>query len=122
GVGGTAYCASNPTNNAGSKIDSVSFATTQKKNVAGCTTYNNYTTLAPAAVEPGSTIPFFARLTTCDAGADKVVKVFIDGNYDGDFTDAGENTATSGVINGDGDFTGNITIPAGLVTGKYAIL
>lgn len=122
GVGSAAYCASNPTSNAGSKIDSVSFATTQKKNIAGCTTYNNYTSLAPGAVEPGSTIPFFARLRTCDAGADKIVKVFIDGNNDGDFTDAGENVATSGVINGDGDFLQNITIPAGLIPGKYSIL
>lgn len=122
GVGGVAYCASNPTSNGGSKIDSVSFATTQKKNIAGCTTYNNYTPLAPGAVEPGQTIPFFARLRSCDVGADKIVKVFIDGNYDGDFTDAGEAVATSTVINGDGDFTAPITIPAGLVPGKFAIL
>jgi len=122
GVGGVAYCASNPTSNGGSKIDSVSFATTQKKNAAGCTSYTSYTSLAPGAVEPGQTIPFFARLRSCDVGADKIVKVFIDGNYDGDFTDAGETVATSGVINGDGDYSAFITIPAGLTPGKTAIL
>jgi hypothetical protein len=122
GVGGVAYCASNATNSAGSKIDSVSFATTQKKNIAGCTTYNSYTSLAPGAVEPGTTIPFFVRLRSCDVAADKVVKIFIDANNDGDFTDAGEEVATSGVLNGDQDYTPNIIIPAALVPGKYTIL
>jgi len=93
-----AYCASAATNSEVSKIDSVSFATTQKKNIAGCTTYNSYTSLAPGAVEPGTTIPFFVRLRSCDVAADKVVKVFIDANNDGDFLDAGENVAAVRVV------------------------
>ncbi|MEO5564881.1 MAG: S8 family serine peptidase [Chitinophagaceae bacterium] len=122
GVGGTAYCASNPTSNAGSKIDSVSFAAIQKKNVAGCTTYSNFTTLPGGNIEVGQTIPIFIRLRSCDVAADKVVKVFIDGNNDGDFIDAGETLATSAVINGDGDYSGLITIPSGLTVGKSTIL
>ena len=122
GVGSQPYCASAATSTAGSKIDSVSFSNIKKKNVAGCTSYNNYTTLT-GNVEPGQIIPLFVRLTSCDAStADKVVKVYIDANSDGDFTDAGENIATSAVINGDGDFSTNITLPVELTAGKYSIL
>lgn len=122
GVGGTAYCASNPTSNAGAKIDSVSLSNIQKKNAGGCTTYSNFTSLT-ANLQPNQTLPIFIRLRSCDAtSVNKIVKVFIDANNDGDFTDAGENIATSNAINGDGDYSTNITIPAGLTAGKYTII
>jgi hypothetical protein len=122
GVGGQAYCASNPTSTAGARIDSVSFANVQNKNVAGCTSYNNFTGLT-ANLQPGQTLPLFISLNSCDAtNVNKVVKVYIDGNNDGDFADADETVATSAVINGNGDFTPNITVPAGLTPGKYTLL
>jgi len=122
GVGGVAYCASGATSTAGAKIDSVSFANIQNKNIAGCTSYTSYTNLV-ANVEPSKTIPFFMRLTSCDAStADKVARIYIDVNNDGDFTDAGENIGTSSVINGNGDYATSVTIPAGLIPGKYTLL
>lgn len=122
GVGGIAYCASNPTSTAGARIDSVSLSNITNKNVAGCTSYSNFTNLI-ASVQPGQTLPFFARLTSCDAtSVDKIVKVFMDTNNDGDFADAGETLATSAVINGNGNFTGNITIPSGMAVGYTSIL
>lgn len=122
GAGGAAICTSGPTSNAGARIDSVSVGSIRNKNAAGCTTYSNFTNLI-ATVEPGQTIPFFARLNSCDAtSVDKIVKVFIDANNDGDFSDANETLATSTVINGNGDFSGNITIPAGMSRGQYTIL
>lgn len=126
GAGSQAYCASAATNTAGAKIDSVAFSNIKNKNAAGCTSYSNFTTLT-GNVEPGQTIPLFIRLNSCDATtAGKIVKVFIDANNDGDFTDAGETLATSGVISGNGagtgDYNPNITIPATLVTGKYTRL
>lgn len=120
GVGGTAYCTSNPTSTNGARIDSVSFANIQNKNAAGCTSYSDFTNLI-ANAQPTQTLPLFIRLNSCDATAvDKIVKVYMDSNNDGDFEDAGENIATSGVINGDGDYTPNVTIPVGLTPGKYA--
>jgi hypothetical protein len=122
GVGGQPYCTSAPGSNAGAKIDSVSFANIQNKNVAGCTTYNNFSNLT-GNLQPLQTIPLFIRLASCDASiADKIVKVFIDANNDGDFDDADETLATSGVINGNGDFSTNITLPAGLTRGKYTLM
>lgn len=122
GVGGQAICTSAPTSTAGAKIDSVSVGNIQNKNAAGCTSYSNFTNLT-ASLQPGQTVPLFVRLASCDATAvDKIVKVFIDANNDGDFGDAGENLATSNAINGNGNFTTNITIPTSLTTGRYTIL
>lgn len=122
GVGGAAYCNSSATSNAGARIDSVSFSNIQQKNSPGCTSYTSYTNLT-AQVQSGQTIPFFVRLNSCDASnADKIVKVFIDANNDGDFTDAGELVGTSTVISGNGDYTGNITLPTGMVVGRFTIL
>jgi hypothetical protein len=122
GAGGQAYCSSSATSTAGARIDSVSFSTIQNKNVAGCTSYSNFTNLI-GDMQPAQTLPLFIRLNSCDAtNADKIVKVYMDANNDGDFIDAGENIATSGVINGNGDYSTNITVPAGLTPGKYTIM
>jgi len=122
GVSSQPYCASGATSTAGAKIDSVSFNKIRKKNIAGCTSYNNYTTITDT-IETNQTIPLFVRLRSCDAtSADKIVKAYLDLNTDGDFTDAGENVATSGVIAGDGDFSANVVLPAGLASGTYSIL
>ncbi|MEI9946218.1 MAG: S8 family serine peptidase [Chitinophagaceae bacterium] len=123
GVGSQTYCTSGPTSTAGARIDSISFSNVQNKNTAGCKDYSNFKSLT-ATVQPNQTLPFFIRLNSCDAtSVDKMAKVYIDANNDGDFTDAGENVGTSGVVNGNGDITNlNITIPAGLAPGQYAIL
>lgn len=122
GVGGQAYCASAPSSTAGARIDSVSLSNIKQKNPDGCTGYTSYTSLT-GNVEQGQTLPLFIRLNSCDASsADKIVKVFLDANNDGDFTDAGENIATSAAINGNGDFSTNITIPSTLAVGRYTIL
>ena len=122
GITSQSYCASNPTSTAGARIDSVSFSNIRRQNPAGCTNYTNNNTIT-GNVEPGQVLPIFIRLNSCDASnADKIVKMFIDANNDGDFTDANETLVTSGVINGNGDFTGSVTIPSTLIAGRYTIL
>jgi hypothetical protein len=122
GIGGKAYCTSAPSVNTGSRIDSVSFTNIKNKNAAGCTSYSNFTNLI-GNVEAGQAFPLFIRLNSCDATAvDKIVKVFIDANNDGDFDDAGEILATSPVLNGDQDYTPTITLPSSLSVGKYTVL
>lgn len=122
GVGGTAYCNSAPSSTAGARIDSVSFGSLQKGNIAGCTGYTNYTGFT-SGIETNSSIPLFVKVSSCDASvAAKIVKAFIDFNNDGDFIDANELIATSPVINGNGNFSGTVSIPSGLVTGNYGIL
>ncbi len=115
GVGGSAYCSSAPTTNAGARIDSVALGNTGIGNASGCTTYSNKTSTS-LSMEPGQTIPYFVRVSSCDAtSVAKMVKIFIDYNNDGDFADSGELVATSPVINGTGNFTGTFVTPGTLV-------
>ncbi|MFY7899828.1 MAG: S8 family serine peptidase, partial [Chitinophagaceae bacterium] len=122
GVGGIAYCSSTATSTVGTKIDSVGFAGIRNKNITGCTSYNNYTNLT-GNIQPNQTLPITVRLASCDASTNnKMVKVFIDYNVDGDFDDAGELAASSGSITAIGTFTANITTPSTLTIGTYTIL
>lgn len=122
GVGGTAYCAPAAGANTGARIDSVSFGGIQKQHAAGCITYNDFTTIT-GAVESNTTIPLYVKLASCAGGTtNKVVKAWLDVNNDGDFNDAGEELAVSSVISGDGPFTANVNIPAGIAAGNYAVL
>ncbi len=122
GVGGQAYCASSPTSNTGTRIDSVSFGSIHKLNVAGCTTYNNYTSVF-SPVEPNQTLPIAVKLGSCDAtSVARIVKVFIDFNNNGDFSDAGELVATSSAITGAGTFNGSVLIPATVTVGNSTIM
>lgn len=122
GVGGQAYCSSAPAATDGARIEEVSFGSVNKVNAAGCTSYNNYTSLS-APAEPGQTIPVTVKVGSCDATtANKIVKVFIDYNNNASFTDAGELVATSGVIAGAGTFTGNVTIPTTVNVGYSTVM
>jgi len=122
GIGGTAYCTSAPTTNAGTRIDSVSFASIHNKNVTGCTSYSNFTNLN-ASIQAHQTLPITVNVSSCDAStANKIVKVYIDYNGNGSFTDAGELVATSNVISGTGTFTTSIVTPGGLTIGNHTLM
>lgn len=123
GVGGATYCNTSRPNIAnGARIDSVSFAGIQHQTDPGCNGYNNFTAFS-GSVEANTTIPIYVRVNSCTPGAvDKIVKAWIDLNGDGDFTDAGELLGTSAVINGDGVYSTNVTIPAGGVPGTFSVL
>jgi hypothetical protein len=121
GVGGAAYCASNATSSAGTRIDSVGVANIQNPNPAGCTTYKNFTNLT-VQLQSNQSTPFGVKVGSCDASsADKVIKIFIDFNNNGGF-EAGELVAQSNVISGNGTFIGNITVPAGIQVGNTTIM
>lgn len=120
GIGGSAYCTSAATSSTGTRIDSVAFGGITNKNNAGCTTYSDFTNLT-GTIEPVQTLPLTVKVSSCDAStASRVVKVYIDYNNNGSFTDPGELVATSSVITGSGGtFTTNITTPSGLTAGNY---
>jgi hypothetical protein len=119
GVGGTAYCASAPSSNAGGKIDSVSFRTIRYSNPTGGTTYTDNTKMV-AQVEPLQSVPFYVRAASSDAtNNNKIAKIFIDYNNNGNFTDDNELVATSGNLSNGGAFTGNIAIPNTVTIGNF---
>jgi len=127
GIGGTAYCTSASTNTSGSRIDSVSFSNITNKNAAGHSSYSNFTNLT-ANIEANQTIPISIKVNSSDgSSANRVVKVYIDYNDNGNFTDAGElvasNTSSISSISGTGGiFTANITTPNGLTLGNYGVI
>ncbi len=122
GVGGAAFCASAATTNTGARIDSVALGNFSFSPAAGCTAYSNFTGSA-ANVEANQTLTLSIRVGSCDASTkDKIIKAFIDWNNDGDFTDAGEMVAQSGVITGNGIFTTNITTPQSLTINNVSLL
>jgi hypothetical protein len=122
GVGGTAYCTSAPTSTTGTRIDSVGFSNIQNKNAAGCTSYKDFTNIT-GDIEPNKAIPLSVKVNSCDGtNANKIVKVFIDYNNNGVFTDAGELVATSGVLTNGNTYTTTITTPLNITQGSYAIM
>ena len=122
GGGSTTYCESKANSNEDSRIEKVEFNTisnssseTGNTGTGGCVTYSNFTNVS-TNVQPGQSYTLNVTLGTCGTEYSKVVKVFIDYNGDGDFSDAGEEIAASGVM-GNGVFTKSITIPAGATNG-----
>jgi len=123
GIGGSIYCASGATSSAGTRIDSVAFGGITNKNIAGCTKYSDFTNLT-GKIESSQTLPITVKVNSCDAStASRVIKVYIDYNNNGSFTDPGELVATSSVIGGSGGtFTTNITTPPGLTVGNLTVM
>lgn len=116
GVGGQVYCTSNPATNANSRISNFKFGGIDNTQTASCTQYSNFVNQF-ASVYPNQQLPLSITLGTCGINVDKMAKVFIDWNADGDFLDANELVATTGVINGSGTYTTNITIPVNVQAG-----
>lgn len=118
GVGGTGYCASGPTSSAGTRVDSVSIGGVHNLNAQTCTTYSDFTNLQ-AKLSGGQAVPLYIRLKSCDGTtASRVVKVYIDYNNDGNFTDAGDLVAESAVLaGGTTTWSTTFTTPSNLISG-----
>ncbi|WP_343533419.1 S8 family serine peptidase [Pedobacter sp.] len=121
GVGGNPYCTSSPLSSNDSKINSLSIANINYTALAGCTSYQDFTQQT-IELEKAKTYPLNISLGTCGNNFNKVAKVFIDWNSDGDFNDANELVATSGVINATGLFTANITVPSTVNINNFSLL
>ncbi|HVS92379.1 MAG TPA: S8 family serine peptidase [Mucilaginibacter sp.] len=120
GIGGSAFCASAPLSGADSRINNVTLSNISNTPPAGCTTYSDYTNLT-VQLEQYKTYPLSLTLGTCGANFNKAAKVFIDWNGDGVFEPA-ELVATTGVINGTGTYTTNITVPGSVIAGNYSLM
>src|SRR6476661_1999443 len=118
------YCASAPSNVHDQDIGNVTFAGINNGNPFP--TYNNNTqrnsysdftsTVTPALVQAGNTYPLSLSYVSSGGFFASYIAVFIDYNFDGDFSDAGERVY-NGRFNNDIPLTGSVTIPAGTATG-----
>ncbi|PAW95287.1 hypothetical protein CKK33_17985 [Mucilaginibacter sp. MD40] len=120
GVGGSPYCASAPVSAVDSKITNFTLSNINKNGAPGCTGYTDETDTA-IRLEVGKTYPYGLSLGTCGENFNKAAKIFVDWNGDGVF-DNTETVATTGVINGPGTFTGNLTVPGNAVPGNTTLL
>ena len=122
------YCTSSATNQIDTEISNVTFGTLN--NTSDCITvapgpgsvlkmYSNYTTSVPAAdIEQGLSYPFSATITSCGGSYNNALKIFIDWNHDGDFSDSGENVYVSPAdTNGNHTESGSITVPSTAILG-----
>jgi hypothetical protein len=118
GVGGTAYCASAPGSNTGTRIDSVVFKNIAVANPAGNTSYTDYTNYI-GIVEAGQTSPIRVKVGSSDGtNAAKMVKVFIDYDNSGSF-EPSELAASSATALSNGNvFVANITISPNVAIGN----
>ena len=115
GVGIPPYCSSAPTSSAGTRIDEVKIGNSDVVNPPGCTTYTDYTNNI-INLQSSQTVPFTIKLSSCDAStASRVVKIFIDYNNNGTFSEA---YSTSVLAGGTITYNGNLVIPSGLTVGN----
>ena len=121
GIGGKVYCTSAATSNSDSRIDEVKLNTINNILPNTCRTYSDFRTSA-TALEAGKIMPISVKAGTCGADKNKIVKVFIDWNGDGDFDDAGETVLTSSVIAGTSTFTGDINVPNTIIPENSSLM
>ncbi|MGI4728805.1 MAG: S8 family serine peptidase [Janthinobacterium lividum] len=121
GVGGKVYCTSAAASTADSKITGVQLANVNFTAASGCTSYTDNTNFT-AVLEQGATYPLTINLGSCGGNFNKIAKVFIDYNSDGDFDDAGELVATSAVISGNASFTTTFLVPLTVTADTYSVM
>ncbi len=121
GIGGKVYCSSSAASAADSKIIGFQFSNVNYSAASGCTSYTDNTNLT-AVLEQGATYPLSVNLGSCGGNFNKIAKIFIDWNADGDFDDAGELVATSAIINGNASFTTTISVPVSITPDTYSLM
>ncbi|SFH34955.1 S8/S53 family peptidase [Pedobacter insulae] len=110
GVGGAIYCSSSANNILDSKITNFKLSNIDYTADLNCTGYSNLTSQV-INLEKGKTYPLSLTLGTCGSGFNKIAKVFIDWNGDGDFSDTEELVATSQVVSTTGIFSTSVSVP-----------
>jgi hypothetical protein len=119
GAGGTAYCSSAATSNAGTKIDSI-----QLNNIKfSKTNADNYVDNTALFVngESNGSVSLFMRLSSADAtNNNRFVKVFIDYNNNGLF-DTNELVHSSAAIT-NGDYSANFDLISNLIVNQFTKL
>ncbi len=124
GVGSAAYCASAPTSSAGTRVDQLTVSNLNQVNPAGCTTYTDNTSHT-INLQATQSLPLTIKLSSCDASTvSRVIKVFIDYNNNGTFTDPGEQVLVSPVLAGGNNisYAGTLQVASGVLVGNTTLL
>jgi len=119
GAGGTAYCTSNATSSAGTRLDSVTMGNKIFANTGSKQYIDNSNIIINA--ESNGTVPISIKMGSTDASDNtRFLKVFVDYNNNGVFEDTETVLASAALKNG--SYTGMLTFPSNLVIGKITKL
>jgi hypothetical protein len=121
GMGGTIYCSSAPSSTLDSKINNFKLSNINYNANSSCTGYTDLTSQV-INLEKGKTYPLSLTLGTCGANFNKIAKVFIDWNSDGDFNDSEEQVATSPAISNTGTFETTFKVPDIVTIPNFSLL
>lgn len=121
GVGGATYCSSSPNSIFDSKITNFKLSNIDYTADLNCTGYHDFTSQV-INLEKGKSYPLSLTLGTCGSSFNKIAKVFIDWNGDGDFTDTEELVATSPVVATTGTFSTTLLVPATVNINNFSLL
>jgi hypothetical protein len=128
------HCTSNATSSGDTELFKVSLATMSQTSTCGQTggpgsmmnRYSDYTSITPAPIlERGVSYPLEVKVGTCGGNYNNMIKVFIDWNRNGDFTDAGETVFQSNsATNGPQTITTTVNVPltADLGTARMRVI
>jgi hypothetical protein len=119
GIGGTAYCASSGSQPSGNGyMASVQIGSFTQNSPSNCQPYSDYTSTPVSLPFVRQGVPLSVSLADCSGNADKIVKIFVDYNRNGNFTDVGENVITSSPVNGSNTLLINLILPGDLTVGN----
>ncbi len=117
GIRQNPYCPANNNAAPASKIETLSIGKLTYNGTQNCNAYIN---LADSLVNITATqiVPVEMKISNCTGAKSKTVKIFVDWNTDGIFSNDTELVATSlNLQNGD-NFFANVTAPATIISGK----
>ncbi|WP_299463175.1 IPT/TIG domain-containing protein [uncultured Microscilla sp.] len=114
------YCASKAASTDDSRIDNFTLNeinhTTDGAGV--CSDYSDFTNISTHVIT-GTTYPFSVKAGSCNGDYTKFVKVYVDWNQDGDFSDANEFLGGNAVaIREPGVFESTVTVPTNALLGR----
>ncbi|WMJ75427.1 GEVED domain-containing protein [Cytophagaceae bacterium ABcell3] len=112
-----AYCTSMATTSNGAIITHVEFGDISEALSSSCRRYSNNTHLVNE-MEYGASQELSVSVGACDEHYNKMVKVFVDWNGDGDFEDEGEELGVSPVFSREGTFDLLVEVPNRAVTAR----
>ncbi|MFN6945030.1 MAG: GEVED domain-containing protein, partial [Cytophagaceae bacterium] len=112
------YCESGATDMDDTMIERVQFAQIDNTTNQECSTYRDFTSIS-ATVQKGEQYELHLTLGSCDDDDyNKMAKVFVDWNGDGEFSDPGELILTTTAHRGIFTFSGFITISPYAISGN----
>lgn len=120
GVTSNVSCLPYTVNNGNVRIDNFNFAGINNLTTS-CKNYDSATLIAK--VEPSKNYPLSITVSSCNAtNTNKIAKLYIDYNCNGNFVDANELVYTSNIINGIANINTNINIPNNITIGNRALM